>query len=132
MSEDRRRILRWMGVFSLPWAVLGLLLWFVTRPGPAEQPIPGTGAVVEGVLTDTEERRHSLLGPFTKSGAAVSVRYDDGMEEVFREAAVGAERIGFEDWDPQTDPEPRVRLRVCEEKNCENRVFTRIEILPGS
>lgn len=127
--EDRKRILRWMGIFSLPWVILGALLWLVTRP---EKPIQGTETVVEGVVVDMsmahypDGAAHSDLFA-ERSRAYLTLRYDDGTEELFREADAGAEADPL---DRRENPNPRVRVTVAEEKGCENRVFTRIELLP--
>ena len=129
-QEDRRRILRWTGIFSLPWVILGLLLWLATRP---EKPIPGTEAVAEGVLAEsaTAPYHDSLtrpIDPFSKHRRAYLIlRYDDGTEEFFWEADVGAE---MDPPDREENPHPRVRVTAAEERGCECRVFTRLERLP--
>ena len=128
--EERKRILRWTGIFSLPWVILGALLWLVTRP---EKPVPGTETVVEGVIVDmaTAPYHDGLMqpnDPFAgRSRAYLTLRYDDGTEELFREADVGAE---IDPMDRGENPNPRVRVTVAEERGCESRVFTRIELLP--
>ena len=130
--EDRKRILRWMGIFSLPWVILGLLLWLVTRP---EKPVPGTEAVVEGCVTDmaTAPCPDSLMrsyDPFARSSRGyVILRYDDGTEEFFWEADVGAK---CDPLNRRDNPNPRVRVTVAEERGCDARVYTRIELLPDS
>ena len=62
-QEDRKKILRWTGIFSLPWVILALLLWLVTRP---EKPISGTEAVVEGRKADMALAPYhdSLMRPY--------------------------------------------------------------------
>ena len=129
--EDRKRILRWTGIFSLPWVILGALLWLATRP---EKPIPGTEAVVEGVVVDMSQAPYpdgaAYRGPFAKgTKACLTLRYDDGTEEFFREAAIGAE---CEPLNREENPNPRVRVTVAEERGCDARVYTRIELLPDS
>ena len=134
-QEDRRRILRWMGVFSLPWAILGLLLWFGTRP---EKPVPGTEAVVEGRVTEMAMAPyHDSLtqpyDPFDKhTRAYLILRYDDGTEEFFWEADVGAEYVNRDSGSVTEYPGSRVRATVAEERGCESRVYTRLELLPDS
>ena len=128
--EDRKRILRWTGIFSLPWVILGVLLWLAARP---EKPIPGTEAVVEGRVTDmaTAPYHDSLTQPYDPfaghARAYLILRYDDGTEEFFREADVGAE---CEPLNREENPNPRVRVTVAEERGCDARVYTRIELLP--
>ena len=130
--EDRKRILRWTGIFSLPWVILGLLLWLVTRP---EKPVPGTEAVVEGRVTEMAMAPYhdSLMRPYDpfarSSRGYVILRYDDGTEEFFWEADVGAECDSFSRRD---NPNPRVRVTAAEEEGCESRVFTKLELLPDS
>lgn len=129
--EDRKRILRWTGIFSLPWVILGALLWLAARP---EKPIPGTEAVVEGVVADMAMAPWpdgaARSDPFAKSARAYLIlRYDDGTEEFFWEADVGAEK---EPLNRRENPNPRVRVTVAEERGCEYRVFTGIELLPDS
>ena len=128
--EDRKRILRWTGIFFLPWVILGALLWLVTRP---EKPVPGTETVVEGVVADLATAPYhddptQPYDPFARHHrACLTLRYDDGTEELFREADVGAE---VDLPDRRKNPNPRVRVTVAEERGCESRVFTRIELLP--
>jgi hypothetical protein len=127
-QEDRKKILRWTGIFSIPWVVLGVLFWLATRP---EKPIPGTEAVVEGVRIDSGMRHDD--DPLAKSSrGCLILRYDDGTEEVFWEAAIGAEHVNWDSWNPTEDPNPRVRVTVAEERGCEGRVYTRLERLPDS
>lgn len=133
--EDRRRIARWMGIFSLPWVILGLLFWLATRP---EKPIPGTEAVAEGVRMDsgTAPSHDSSMKPYdlfaNSARAYLILRYDDGTEESFWEADIGAEYVNWDSWDPADNPNPRVRAAVAEERGCESRVFTKLELLPDS
>ena len=133
--EDRKRILRWTGIFSLPWVILGVLLWLAARP---EKPIPGTEAVVEGRVTDmaTAPYDDSLTqpyDPFVKhTRAYLILRYDDGTEEFFREADIGAEHVNWDSRSVTEYPNPRVRVTVAEERGCDARVYTRIELLPDS
>ena len=128
--EDRKRILRWTGIFSLPWVILGALLWLAARP---EKPIPGTEAVVEGVVVDMARAPYpdgaANHDPFSKGTRVyLTLRYDDGAEEFFWEADVGADT---EPLNRREKPNPRVRVTVAEEMGCEYRVFTRIELLPA-
>ena len=126
--EDRKRILRWTGVFSLPWVILGALLWLAARP---EKPIPGTETVVEGVVVDFAAAPYpdspaQPYDPFAGHRRAYLIlRYDDGVEEFFWEADAGADSP-----DRLENPNPRVRVTVAKERGCESRVFTRIELLP--
>lgn len=130
--EDRKRILRWTGIFSLPWVILGILLWLVTRP---EKPVPGTEAVVEGVAVDMAMAPYpdsltQRYDPFAeRSRAYLTLRYDDGTEEFFWEADVGAE---CDSLNRRENPYPRVRVTVAEEHGCKSRVYTRIKLLPDS
>lgn len=132
--EDRKRILRWTGIFSLPWVILGVLLWLAARP---EKPIPGTEVVVEGMAADMGQAPRpddtARYDPFAESGRAYLIlRYDDGTEEFFREADVGAEHVNWDFWSVTENPNPRVRVTVAEERGCDARVYTRIELLPDS
>ena len=133
--EDRKRILRWTGIFSLPWVILGVLLWLATRP---EKPIPGTEAVVEGVMADTASAPYhdsstQPYDPFAKhTRAYLILRYDDGTEEFFWEADVGAKYVNWDSRSVTESPNPRVRVSAAEERGCESRVFTRLELLPDS
>ena len=132
-QEERRKILRWMGIFSIPWVILGVLLWLVTRP---EKPVPGTETVVEGVMKESAAADYpgGSPGSWLSDGerAYLVLAYDDGTEEFFWEADIGAKRVGWETWDRRENPEPRVRLTVAEERGCESRVFTKAELLPDS
>ncbi len=129
---DRKRVLQWMGIFSVPWVVLGVLLWLATRP---EKPVPGTEAVVEGRVMDMALAPYpdSLMqryDPFAKgSRAYLILRHDDGTEEVFWEAEIGAKCDAL---NRQENSNPRVRATVAEEWGCEYRVYTKIELLPDS
>lgn len=132
--EDRKQILRWTGIFSIPWMVLGVLFWLVTRP---EKPIPGTETVVEGRAMDTAlaplPDGAAYRDPFEKSERGYLIlRYDDGTEEFFWEADIGAEHVGWDSWNPAENPNPRVRVTAAEERGRERRVYTRLELLPDS
>ena len=132
-QEERRKILRWMGIFSIPWMVLGVLLWLATRP---EKPVPGTETVAEGVMKDSAAADYpgGSPGSWLSDGARayLILAYDDGTEEFFWEADIGAESVGWETWDRSKNPDPRVRLTVAEERGCGYRVYTKKELLPGS
>ncbi len=124
-QDDKKRVLRWMGIFSVPWVILGALLWLATRP---VKPTPGTEAVVEGVVADTGMRlypegsaRNDL---FAETRAYLVLRYGDGTEELFREADIGAEMP------KESLRNRRVRVTAAEERGCDTRVFTKIELLP--
>ena len=124
-QEDRRRALRWMGIFSVPWVILGLLIWMATRP---VKPAPGTETVVEGVVVDWAPAPYpdyaAVRDPFGRSRACLSIEYGDGTGETFREADVGAEM-------PKEDIlHRRVRVTAAEERGCDSRVYTKIELLP--
>ena len=124
-QDDKKRALRWMGIFSVPWVILGLLLWMVTRP---VKPTPGTETAVEGVAADTGMSRYPE-GPagsdlFAKTRAFLILRYDDGTEELFREADIGAEIP------KESILNRRVRVTAAKERGCDSRVFTKIELLP--
>ena len=123
--EDKARVLRWMGIFSVPWVILGFLLWLATRP---VKPTPGTEAVLEGVVADIALAPYpdyaAARDPFGKTRAYLSIDYGDGTGELFWEADVGAEQP------KESIRNRRVRVTVAEERGCDSRVFTKIELLP--
>ena len=124
-QSDKQRVLRWMGIFSLPWVVLAVLLWLATRP---VKPTPGTETVVEGTVADMGDASRpdssAARDLFGRSRPCLTLEYGDGTAELFLEAQIGAKMPGEDIRDR------RVRLTVAEERGCGTRVYTACELLP--